>query len=40
LGAGKRYYEPTDQGMEKKIQERVEKWRAQFARLHNPPTVE
>jgi putative ATPase len=27
LGADKRYYEPTDQGVEKKIKERVEKWR-------------
>jgi putative ATPase len=27
LGAEKRYYEPTDQGVEKKIKERVEKWR-------------
>ena len=30
LGANKRYYEPTDQGVEKKIKERLEKWRAQF----------
>ena len=29
LGTGKRYYEPTEQGVEKKIKERVEKWRAQ-----------
>ena len=28
LGAAKRYYEPTDQGVEKKIKERVERWRA------------
>jgi putative ATPase len=28
LGALKRYYEPSDQGTEKKIKERVEKWRA------------
>ncbi len=28
LGAAKRYYEPTEQGTEKKIKERVEKWRA------------
>jgi len=28
LGADKHYYEPTDQGVEKKIKERVEKWRA------------
>jgi putative ATPase len=34
LGAQKRYYEPTDQGVEKKIKERVEKWRAEFVRLH------
>jgi len=27
LGANKRYYEPTEQGTEKKIKERVEKWR-------------
>ena len=27
LGAARRYYEPTDQGVEKKIKERVEKWR-------------
>jgi putative ATPase len=32
LGAHKRYYEPTEQGVEKKIKERVEKWRAQFAK--------
>ena len=28
LGADKRYYEPTEEGVEKKIKERVEKWRA------------
>jgi putative ATPase len=28
LGAARRYYEPSDQGVEKKIKERVEKWRA------------
>jgi putative ATPase len=28
LGADKRYYEPTEQGTEKKIKERLEKWRA------------
>jgi len=33
LGAGKIYYEPTEQGVEKKIKERVEKWRAEFSRL-------
>jgi putative ATPase len=31
LGTDKVYYEPTDQGVEKKIKERTEKWRAQFA---------
>ena len=30
LGVDKTYYEPTEQGVEKKIKERVEKWRAQF----------
>jgi putative ATPase len=30
LGADKIYYEPTEQGVEKKIKERVEKWRAEF----------
>ena len=28
LGAQKRYYEPTDQGAEQKIKERLEQWRA------------
>jgi len=28
LGTEKRYYEPTEQGVEKKIKERVERWRA------------
>ena len=32
LGAAKRYYEPTTQGVEKKIKERLEQWRAEFAR--------
>jgi putative ATPase len=31
LGVDKIYYEPTDQGVEKKIKERVEKWRAALA---------
>jgi putative ATPase len=35
LGADRRYYEPTEQGVEKKIKERVEKWRAEFARIKN-----
>ena len=28
LGAEKRYYEPTEQGVEKKIKERLDKWRS------------
>ena len=31
LGAHKRYFEPTEQGVEKKIKERVDKWRALLA---------
>jgi putative ATPase len=30
LGAAKRYYEPGDQGVEKKIKERLEQWRKQL----------
>jgi putative ATPase len=33
LGAVKHYYEPTEQGVEKKIKERVENWRKQFAEM-------
>jgi putative ATPase len=33
LGVDKIFYEPTDQGVEKKIKERVEKWRAQLAEV-------
>jgi putative ATPase len=33
LGVDKIYYEPTEQGVEKKIKERVEKWRAQFREI-------
>jgi putative ATPase len=36
LGADKRYYEPTDQGVEKKIKEREEKWREQMAAQKRP----
>ena len=32
LGAARRYYEPTDQGSEKKIKERVERWRTEIAK--------
>ena len=31
LGVNKTFYQPTEQGVEKKIKERVEKWRARFA---------
>ena len=31
LGAAKKYYEPTEQGVEKKIKERVEHWRSLVA---------
>jgi putative ATPase len=37
LGASRRYYEPTDQGSEKKIKERLEKWRQQIEALRTPP---
>jgi putative ATPase len=30
LGAAKRYYEPTEQGVEKKIKERLDNWRKQI----------
>jgi putative ATPase len=33
LGAARRYYEATEQGAEKKIKERMEKWRAQIEAL-------
>jgi putative ATPase len=36
LGADRRYYEPTEQGVEKKIKERVERWRAQLAAARKP----
>lgn len=35
LGAIRKYYEPTDQGSEKKIKERVEKWRAMLNRTQS-----
>jgi putative ATPase len=40
LGASRRYYEPSDQGVERKIKERLEKWRAQFgnASAAKPPS--
>ncbi|HWI57005.1 MAG TPA: replication-associated recombination protein A, partial [Bacillota bacterium] len=36
LGTDKRYYEPTEQGVERKIKERLEKWRAQSPRSEPP----
>jgi putative ATPase len=38
LGVDKTFYEPTEQGVEKKIKERLEKWRAAFAesKAQNP----
>jgi putative ATPase len=37
LGTGRRYYEPTDQGREKQIKERVEQWRAQLDQCRPKP---
>jgi putative ATPase len=36
LGADKRYYEPGDQGVEKKIKERVEQWRRRLDESRKP----
>ncbi|MCC7375523.1 MAG: replication-associated recombination protein A [Verrucomicrobiales bacterium] len=38
LGARKHYYQPTTQGHEKKIRERVEQWRAQLDAVRPPPS--
>jgi putative ATPase len=38
LGAEKRYYEPSDQGVEKKIKERLAKWRELAKRKNETPT--
>jgi putative ATPase len=40
LGVDKTFYQPTEQGVEKKIKERVEKWRAQFAQKKLKPQVD
>ena len=37
LGADRRYYEPTEQGSEKRIKERVDKWRAQLSAARPAP---
>ncbi len=36
LPEGKRYYEPTDNGMEKRIKERLAHWRSLFEEKQNP----
>jgi putative ATPase len=36
LGADRRYYEPTDQGVEKKIKERLDNWRKQSKDARDP----
>jgi putative ATPase len=36
LGADKRYYEPGDLGVEKKIKERVEQWRRRLDESRKP----
>ncbi|HTV43474.1 MAG TPA: replication-associated recombination protein A [Candidatus Sulfotelmatobacter sp.] len=40
LGADRTYYEPTEQGSEKRIKERLEKWRALRAEAKNKPQNE
>jgi putative ATPase len=37
LGVDKTFYEPTEQGVEKKIKERLENWRRQFAEKRKNP---
>ena len=37
LGEARRYYEPTEQGVEKKIKERLDRWRAMVEAAQNPP---
>jgi len=38
LGGNKRYYEPSEQGTEKKIRDRVEKWRALLEEARKSPS--
>jgi putative ATPase len=40
LGSDRRYFEPTEQGVEKKIKERVEKWRAMLGEARKKPVRE
>ncbi len=37
LGSSRRYYEPQDEGFERKIRERVERWRAALDASRRPP---
>jgi putative ATPase len=37
LGAFRRFYEPTEQGVEKKIKERLDRWREQVVKAGQPP---
>jgi len=37
LGVDRKFYEPTEQGSEKKIKERVDQWRALLAQARRPP---
>jgi len=39
LGAPRVYYTPTEQGVEKKIKDRLDKWRAQIQALPQPPAA-
>jgi putative ATPase len=36
LGAARQYYEPTEQGAEKKIKERLERWKAEIKKQREP----
>lgn len=40
LGAARRYYEPTEQGVEKKIKARLEKWRAMMEQFKKERTAD
>jgi putative ATPase len=39
LGAMRRFYEPTEQGSERKIKERLEKWREQIEAARRSPSA-
>src|SRR5262249_47343768 len=40
LGAARQYYEPTEQGAEKRIKERVESWRARLSEARKAASAE